>query len=73
MKLKKLRDELQAAIDQNDMASLKTRLETLENAMNALSQSMYQNAANTQNSANNTGSQSTNDDNVVDADFKEKK
>ena len=71
--VKKLRDELQAAIDQNDMDSLKTRLETLENAMNALSQSMYQNAANTQNSANNTGSQSTNDDNVVDADFKEKK
>lgn len=71
--VKKLRDELQAAIDQNDMDSLKTRLETLENAMNALSQSMYQNAANTQNSANNTGSQSKNDDNVVDADFKEKK
>ncbi len=71
--VKKLRDELQAAIDQNDMDSLKTRLETLENAMNTLSQSMYQNAANTQNSANNTGSQSKNDDNVVDADFKEKK
>ncbi len=75
--VKKLRDELQECIDKNDMAGLKTKLDALEKAANEMAQSMYQNAgaqqqsAGTQQNAGSTGSKS--DDDVVDADFKEKK
>ncbi|MBW9211973.1 MULTISPECIES: molecular chaperone DnaK [Terrabacteria group] len=71
--VQKLRDELKQAIDQNDMDSLKTRLEALEQAMNAVSQAMYQQQSASQ--AQQDASQSTdhNNDDVVDADFEEKK
>lgn len=66
--VQKLRDELQQAIDQNDMDALKTRLEALEQAMNAVSQAMYQQASSAQPEAG-----PSHEDNVVDADFEEKK
>ncbi|MCI6272847.1 MAG: molecular chaperone DnaK [Erysipelotrichaceae bacterium] len=67
--VKKLRDELQKAIDENDMATLKNKLNELEQAANAMAQAMYnqQNANTTENTSSNNS-----DDNVVDADFKEK-
>jgi molecular chaperone DnaK len=74
--VKKLRDELQACIDKNDMDGLKTKLEALEKAANDMAQSMYQNAGAQQAAGNAgagaSGSTAANDD-VVDADFKEKK
>ena len=66
--VKKLRDELQAAIDSNDIETLKTHMNELEQAANAMAQAMYQQQAN---QANGQGA-SNNDDNVVDADFTEK-
>ena len=66
--VKKLRDELQAAIDSNDIETLKTKMNELEQAANAMAQAMYQQQAN---QANGQGA-SNNDDNVVDADFIEK-
>jgi molecular chaperone DnaK len=79
--VKKLRDELQKAIDANDMDALKTKLDALEKAANDMAQAMYQqqaqqgqpnpNMGGSQN-AGSTGSGKSDDD-VVDADFKEKK
>ena len=65
----KLRDELQKALDENDMASVKSKLDALEKAAQAASEAMYQQQAQ-QGAAD--GSANNNDDNVVDADFKEK-
>ncbi len=64
----KLRDELQKALDDNDMASVKTKLEALEKAAQMASESMYQQQA--QGGQTNNGG--NNDDNVVDAEFTEK-
>ena len=66
--VQKLRDELQKAIDDNDMDSLKTKLDALEQAANAMAQQMYQNAGNA-----GAGSASSANDDVMDADFTEKK
>jgi molecular chaperone DnaK len=73
--VKKLRDELQAAIDKNDMDGLKTKLDALEKAANDMAQQMYSQQAGTQQSAGNTSSTTSDkkDDDVIDADFKEKK
>lgn len=60
VEVEKLRDELQTAINNNDTAQLKEKLSALEAAAHAMSQHMYQNPT------------SANDD-VVDADFSEKK
>ena len=68
----KLRDDLQKSLDENDMDAVKEKLEALEKAAQAASAQMYQqqsadpNAGAGANSANN-------DDNVVDAEFEEKK
>ncbi len=64
----KLRDELQKALDDNDMESVKTKLDALEKAAQMAAEQMYQ-----QQGAN-ASEQSANaqDDNVVDADFTEK-
>ena len=71
--VQKLRDELQESVDKNDMDTLKTKLEALEQAANTMAQSMYQQQANAQaDPSANAGSTSSNDD-VVDADFEEKK
>ena len=76
--VKKLRDELQEAIDKNDMDALKTKMDALEQAANTMAQQMYQQSGNASAGAqgaaggSTAGSTSGNDD-VVDADFQEKK
>ena len=61
-KVKELRDELQSLIDKNDYDGLKVKLDELEKAAQNLSEAMY-----SQQSA-----QSSPNDDVVDAEFKQK-
>jgi molecular chaperone DnaK len=61
--VEKLRDELQDAINNNNMDVLKEKLAALEAAAHAMSQQMYQDQGQDTSSAN---------DDVVDADFTEK-
>ncbi|MBR5755590.1 MAG: Hsp70 family protein, partial [Erysipelotrichaceae bacterium] len=68
--VKALRDELQSAIDNNEYDRLKSKLDELEKAAQAMSEAMYQQANANQN-YQNTSSGPNNDD-VVDADFKAK-
>ncbi|MBF0579207.1 molecular chaperone DnaK [Erysipelotrichaceae bacterium RD49] len=67
--LKEKRDELQKALDENDMDKVETIMTALEKAAQAASQAMYQQASQPQNE------QPKNDggDDVVDAEFTEKK
>ncbi|MBR3345930.1 MAG: Hsp70 family protein, partial [Solobacterium sp.] len=71
--VQKLRDELQKAIDDNDMDTLKTKLDALEQAANAMAQQMYQNggAAGAGDAGAGAAGGNAGDD-VVDADFTEK-
>ena len=70
--VKKLRDELQKAIDDNDMDSLKTKLDALEKAANEMAQQMYSNP--NAGGGNQGGyTESNPNDNVFDADYTEKK
>ena len=71
--VKKLRDELQEAIDKNDTESLKTKLDALEKAANDMAQAMYQSQAGQQAAGDTTGNSTSANDDVVDADFQEKK
>ncbi len=70
--VKSLRDELQKAIDNNDYDTLKSKLEELEKAAQAMSEQMYQQQAQQQGSANTNSTNNNNNDDVVDADFKAK-
>ena len=67
--LKTRRDALQQALDQNDMTKVETELAALEKAAQEASQAMYQQANQAQDQATNTNS----NDDVVDAEFTEKK
>ena len=69
--VKDLRDELQKAIDENDYDKLKSKLDELEKAAQAMSEAMYQQQAQQQANAGGAGAGANNDD-VVDADFKAK-
>ena len=71
--VKKLRDELQEAIDKNDTESLKTKLDALEKAANDMAQAMYQSQAGEQAAGDTAGNSTSANDDVVDADFQEKK
>ena len=71
--VKKLRDELQEAIDKNDTESLKTKLDALEKAANEMAQAMYQSQAGQQAAGDTAGNSTSANDDVVDADFQEKK
>lgn len=71
--VKKLRDELQEAIDKNDTESLKTKLDALEKAANDMAQAMYQSQADQQATGDTAGNSTSANDDVVDADFQEKK
>jgi len=71
--VKKLRDELQEAIDKNDTEGLKTKLDALEKAANDMAQAMYQSQAGQQAAGDTTGNSTSANDDVVDADFQEKK
>ncbi len=66
--VKALRDELQKAIDNNDYDTLKTKLDELEKAAQAMSEAMYQQQAAGADGSNPNG----NADDVVDADFTKK-
>ncbi len=68
---KKLRDDLQKALDENNMDEVRAKLETLEKAAQAASASMYQNAQQQGGAQDTTSSSSANDD-VVDGEFTEK-
>lgn len=65
----KLRDELKAALDKNDIETLKARLSELEQAA-AFMQQQAANSAN--NGGNNNSTPGSNPDDVVDADFSNK-
>ena len=71
--VKKLRDELQEAIDKNDTEGLKTKLDALEKAANDMAQAMYQSQAGQQPAGDTAGNSTSANDDVVDADFQEKK
>ena len=76
-KVKALRDELQTAIDNNDYATLKNKLDELEKAAQAMAEAMYSQQANAQNFSGADFGQGNNgnggnDDDVIDADFKAK-
>ena len=71
--VKKLRDELQEAIDMNDTEGLKTKLDALEKAANDMAQAMYQSQAGQQAAGDTAGNSTSANDDVVDADFQEKK
>ena len=62
---KKLRDELQTALDSNDLETVRTKLDALEKAAQAASASMYE-------QGDAGAGSSAQDDNVVDAEFEEK-
>ena len=64
----KLRDELQTALNENDIATLKDKLDALEKAAQQMSEAMY--AQQDQQGQQEQGQPK--DDNVYDADFKEK-
>ena len=67
--VKALRDELQKALDDNNYDVLRSKLDELEKAAQAMSEAMYQQQA----QANAGGQANTNNnDDVVDADFKTK-
>ena len=70
--VKKLRDELQTALDNNDYDTLKSKLDELEKAAQAMSEAMYQQQA--QQAAGGAGNNNAgnNDDDVIDADFEKK-
>lgn len=67
--LKDKRDELQKALDENDMAKVESFMSELEKAAQAASAAMYQNGNNNNEDQNNNA----NGDDVVDAEFTEKK
>ena len=66
--VKQLRDELQKAVDENDYATLKTKIDELEKAAQAMSEAMYQQAQ----AQGQQGPSSDPADDVVDADFTKK-
>ena len=66
--VKQLRDELQKAVDENDYVTLKTKLDELEKAAQAMSEAMYQQAQ----AQGQQGPSSDPADDVVDADFTKK-
>ncbi|MBO7677691.1 MAG: molecular chaperone DnaK, partial [Erysipelotrichaceae bacterium] len=74
--VKALRDELQSAIDNNEYDKLKSKLDELERAAQAMGEAMYQQQANagqqTYSEPNSNSGNSNNNDDVVDADFKAK-
>lgn len=70
--VEKLRDELQKALDENDMATLKTKLDALEQAAHTMAEAMYQQQAQGAQPNGAQGNAHGADDDVVDADFTEK-
>lgn len=70
----KLRDELKEALDKNDMETLRSRISELEKAAEYMAQARAQAQQNNASSASETKTEeSKKDDDVIDADFTEKK
>ena len=72
----KLRDELKEALDKNDMDTLRSRIGELEKAAEYMAQAQAQQANNQQTNTTSSNSKDANkksDDDVIDADFTEKK
>ncbi len=71
-----LRDELKKALDANDIATLESRMNELEQMAQQMASYQYQNAqganAGANAGANTNSSSNNNDDDVVDADYTEK-
>jgi molecular chaperone DnaK len=66
--VERLRDELQEAINNNDIDTLKAKIDALEQAAHQMSEAMYKQ----QDQQESQQTEEPKDDNVVDADFKEK-
>lgn len=66
--VERLRDELQEAINNNDIDTLKAKIDALEQAAHQMSEAMYKQ----QDQQQSAEADEPKDDNVVDADFKEK-
>ena len=70
----KLRDELKEALDKNDMETLRSRISELEKAAEYMAQAQAQAQQNNASSTSETKTEeSKKDDDVIDADFTEKK
>jgi molecular chaperone DnaK len=67
--LENLRNDLQKALDENNMSEVQSKLDALEKAAQAAGQSMYNNA---QNENTDNGASNDKHDDVMDADFTEK-
>ena len=65
--VKALRDELQTAVDNNDYDTLRTKLNELEKASQAMAEAMYQ-----QQQSQGQSASASADDDVIDADFTSK-
>ncbi len=70
--VEKLKNELQTALDNNDYDTLKTKLEALQKAAQAMGEAMYQQQAQQQQDTHYDSGANSYDDNVMDADFTEK-
>ena len=69
--VKKMRDDLQKSLDENNMDDVRTKLDALEKAAQAASASMYQQAGQQQ-SNNDANHNNSNNDDVVDGEYTEK-
>ena len=67
-----LRDELKKALDDNDMATLESKMSELEQMAQQMAAYQYQQQSQGANPTGNASNTATNDDDVVDADFTEK-
>ena len=67
-----LRDELKKALDDNDMATLESKMSELEQVAQQMAAYQYQQSQQGANPTGDASNTATNDDDVVDADFTEK-
>ena len=72
-KAEEARDELKAAVEANDLETMKTKRDELNEIVQALTVKLYEQAAQAQGEANPEGAEQAQDgsDDVVDADFEE--
>ena len=70
--VKKLRDELQTALDNDDMDTLQSKIDQLEQAAQQMSEAMYQQAQQEAQAEPSQDQQASQDDDVLDAEFTEK-
>lgn len=71
--IQKTRDEIKTALDNNDMDTLRTRIGELEKAAEYMAQQQAQQQSGATQDASTSSSEGKKDDDVIDADFTEKK